>query len=370
MDADTLEEEWDLLTDLLPLEWKRLARTTGALQRARKVRDADTLLRLILLHTAAGLSLRQATARADRAGLAHISDVALLKRLRNAETWLHELAVRMLEDSRFAPRLDAASLDRRIRVVDATTVTEPGSTGTDWRLHYVLQLPALACDFFELTDPAGGETYKRVPLKNGDVILGDRGYGHREGVAYVVDEGGDVVVRLNGSGFPLEDEAGAPVAVLDRLRSLDGHTPTEWPVTFEAFDRRYRARLCAVRKSREAAKQAHDAVRKRASNKGQDVRDATLELAEYVIVLTTLAQDALGTEGVLELYGARWQVELAFKRIKSLFGVGHVPKNDPRSARAWLYAKLVAVLLIERLIEAAELFSPWGFRLGEPKPVA
>ncbi len=66
---------------------------------------------------------------------------------------------------------------------NATTVEEPGSTGTDWRVHYCLSLPDLRCDFYELTDNHSAETYKRVPVSEGDIILGDRGYSHREGVA-------------------------------------------------------------------------------------------------------------------------------------------------------------------------------------------
>ena len=100
------------------------------------------------------------------------------------------------------------------------------------------------------------------------------------------------------------------------------------------------------------------------------IRPETLELAEYVIVLTTLPGALLSVAEVLELYRARWQMELFFKRIKSLFGSGHVPKYDPQSAKAWIYAKLLSVLIIEQLSREARFFSPWGFELQEPKPLA
>ena len=99
------------------------------------------------------------------------------------------------------------------------------------------------------------------------------------------------------------------------------------------------------------------------------MRPETLEMAEYIAVLTTLDEQTT-TAQVLELYRSRWQVELAFKRIKALLGAGHVPKADPMSARAWIYAKLLAVLLIERLLQQARFFSPWGFQIREPKPLA
>ncbi|KXB05055.1 hypothetical protein AKJ49_01465 [candidate division MSBL1 archaeon SCGC-AAA382A03] len=286
--------------------------------------------------------------------------------MRNAETWLHELAVRMFAASPFDHTAGTDVTDRRIRVVDATTIQEPGSTGTDWRLHYVLQLPSLECDFFDLTDQFSGETYKRVPVQSGDIILGDRGYCHREGVAHVIEQSGDVIVRLNWNTFPLLDKDGGSIDILKRLRTLDEYNPGEWPIWFEAFDQMYNGRLCAVRKSKEAAEKSKERIRKTARKNGGSPRPETLESAEYVYVLATTDQKTLSTEAVLELYRARWQVELAFKRMKSLFEVGQVPKKNERSARSWIYAKLLAVLLIERMIHAANFFSPWGF--DERKP--
>lgn len=206
-------------------------------------------------------------------------------------------------------------------------------------------------------------------MQPGDVILGDRGYSHREGVAHVVDGGGDVVVRLNTGAFPLNDSQGAAFNLLGSLRTLPEHEPGEWPVSFTASGRSYAARVVAVRKSAEAARQSREKLARHARKKQKQVRPETLEAAGYVIVLTTLGPGTPASE-VLELYRSRWQVELAFKRIKSLLGAGHVPKKDPESARAWIHGKLLAVLLIEKLGEAARLFSPWGYEVPAGKPLA
>jgi hypothetical protein len=369
MDADTLLREWSIITSFLPPNWRELARTTGALTREREIRDPSTLLLLILLHVGTGLSMRQTAARAERAGLARISDVSLRSRMRNSGEWLLALAEQLFAASPFGGALSTASEGRQIRVVDATNVSEPGSTGTDWRVHYSLRLPSLECDFFEVTGASGGETYTRLPVQPGDVILGDRGYSHRQGVAHVVDGGGDVVVRLNTGAFPLRDSQGVAFDVLGAMRTLPEHEPGEWRVLFDASGRNYAARLVAIRKSAVAAKQSRDKLVRAARKKQKQVRPETLEAAGYIIVLTTLGPSTPAS-AILELYRSRWQVELAFKRIKSLLGAGHVPKKDPRSARAWIHGKLLAVLLIEKLGEAARLFSPWGYELPAGKSLA
>jgi len=71
--------------------------------------------------------------------------------------------------------------------------------------------------------------------------------------------------------------------------------------------------------------------------------------------------DELSAGEVLELYRARWQIELVFKQLKSLAGLGHLKKHDSQAARAWLQGKLLVALLIDALRVASEAFSPWGY---------
>jgi len=371
MKTAPMDEEWEVLSSLLPADWQALARETGAMQRARgEVRTPEALLQLLLLHVATGLSLKQSVARAQVQGLATISDVALLKRLRSSERWLREIDRRMFERSRFA-RISATPKGRRLRAIDATTVEEPGATGTDWRVHYSISLPDMACDFYELTDASGGESYTRIPVAPGDIILADRCYGTRKGVAHVLSSQGDVIVRLNSSTFPLlEEQRDRPFKLLHSLRRLKGSKCREWAVRFKYEDQCWDARLCAIRKSKTAADKAKRKIQQVATKKGKRLSAHTLEFAESVFVLTTVKRDVLETREILELYRARWQVELCFKRLKSLLKLGHLPKKSDESARAWIQGKLLAVLLIERLIEEARFFSPWGFDLSVPQSMA
>lgn len=364
-----LDEEWDFLTELLPEDWREQARTTGALRRARGVGNADTLLQLILMHTAAGLSLRQTVMRAQQQSIADISDVALLKRLRSSEPWLRWLTKQMTDLGEVGI-VERMCLERRVRVVDATTVQEQGGAGTDWRVHYTLCLPDLSCDFFELTDAHGGETYRRIPVEPKDLLLADRGYSNAAGVSSVRDAQGDVLVRWNSFSFPLNTVEGRPFEPLRELSKLPKRAPREWAVSFEYGGRKYTGRLCAIRKSAVATARAREKMRKTAAKKNKRVDETALKLAEFVMVFTTISQAVLDTREVLELYRVRWQIELRFKHLKSLLGLGCLPKYDERSCRAWIQAKLLCGLLIERLMREAKFFFPWGYRLPAAKSLA
>jgi IS4 transposase len=356
-----LDEEWELLAGLLPTNWRELARECGAIKRERGITDPAVLLQLLLMHASTGLSLRQTLARAAQQGLATISDVALLKRLRTSGPWLEALTRAMFRDSRFGRHAPKVTVGRRIRLVDATTVEEPGATGTSWRVHFSLRLPDLVCDHYEITDVKGGETYRRFPVERGDVVLGDRGYSNRPGAAHVLARGGDFVVRLNHAAFPLKYAKGGAFLVAEQMGKLKGRKSREWSVVFEHDGVWHPARLCALRKSKVATERAQSSLRKQSGTKRTQLQPDTLALAGYIMVLTSVSADEFSTDEVLELYRARWQVELAFKRMKSLLKLGHVPKKNDASARAWIEAKLLTVLLIERLLEDARAISPWGY---------
>ena len=368
-DVNLLEEEWEFLTDLLPEDWRAQARTTGALRRARGVVSADCLLQLILMHTATGLSLRQTVVRAREQSIANISDVALLKRLRCSEAWLRSLTAQMTEVGE-ATLIQRLSRRRRLRVVDATTVEEQGGAGTDWRVHYTLRLPELSCDFFELTDEHGGETYRRIPVKGGDLLLADRGYSNAAGVSTVRAAGGDVLVRWNSFSFPLQTADGKAFEALKELSKLPKRGAREWVVSFTQGGKKYQGRLCAIRKNAVATTRAQEKMRRQARKKQKPVNDEALKLAEFVLVFTTVSSKELSTREVLELYRVRWQIELRFKHLKSLLGLGCLPKYDAASCRAWIQAKLLCGLLIERLMRQAKFFFPWGYRLPAAEPLA
>jgi hypothetical protein len=334
----------------------------GALKRARGVKDAEVLLQLLLMHTAGGLSLKQTSMRAAELGLAEVSAVALFKRLRAAEPWLRHLSAELVKEMATQMKSFGAS-GKRWRVMDATDVLEPGRTGSHWNLHYSLRLPDLACDHFEVSDQQGGESFVRLPVEPGDVVLADRGYAHRRGIAYLIDAKADVVVRVRFRNALFDESENAQFALLENLRRLKGNKCGEWKVSFEWAGKRYKARLCAVRKGALHAARARKKAVSKSQRRGHQIKDLTLELAGYILVLTTLSKVDYSTKKVLELYRCRWQVELAFKRLKSLLAFGHVPKTDPDSSRGWMQGKILAALLIDKILREGRFFSPWGFVL-------
>jgi len=358
---------WTVIRRLLPAGWETQARRLGALRRARGVPNARVLLRLLLLHLAQGCSLAETAVRARQAGWCRVTAAAVFWRLQSAEHWLQWMAQQLWLAGRRLPE-DAV---RQALAIDATTVCESGPTGSQWRLHFAINLASLRCEFATLTDVHGGETFRRVPLKPGDVALGDRAYGNPPGVEHAQQHGADVLVRINLSNLPLYRADGRRLSALARLRRLRVGEVASWRAAVHGPSAVVSGRLVALKKSRRAARAARRTLRRRARKTGKTLGRTTLEAASYVTIFTTLAAVEFPARRILEWYRLRWQIELAFKRMKSIMNLGQLPKRVAASCRAWLHGKLLVALLVERLIAEAEALSPWGYPLTAPaQPLA
>jgi hypothetical protein len=257
---------------------------------------------------------------------------------------------------------------RTVRLLDATVVREPGKTGSQWRIHYSLLLPTLECDHFDLTSTRGAgaaERFGRFRFRAGELVLADAGYCHPAGIAAVVAAKADVCVRLSPHGLPVFDKKGKPFPLLKRLEKLaKAGDLAGWPVWIKSGDERIAGRVCAIRKSPDAIVRAQRRLTLKEQT-GKTVGAITRRYAEYVLVFTTLPDAEASVDQVLEAYRLRWQVELTFKRLKSIAQIGHVPKHDDQSSRAWLYGKLFVALLSQRLARVGKTISPWGYLLPQ-----
>jgi hypothetical protein len=353
-------KDWEVIKSLLPDGWEEKANELGALRRKRGFSSEEKLLRTLLIHIAEGISFRETAVRAKEGVLADVSDVALLKRLRQSGPWLSWLAHGVMEKWLGTPLREEPAGIGRIRVMDGTTIQRPGAKTTTWRIHYSMQLPSMQCDEVKVTGRDIGESLRLFTIEPGDLIMGDRGLAHRAGIHHVVSQGGDVLVRVSLASVPFYDKQGGRFELLQELRRLKPCEIGDWEVEIEYGDYRVFGRICAIRKTERATKESQEKLLRESRKKGRKVRPATLEAAGYTMVFTTLDRN-ISADTVLTIYRARWQVELVFKRLKSILGLGSLHKVETQSAKAWLHGKLLVAFLIEALKVAGERFFPWGY---------
>ena len=353
--------EWSDVEHLLPAGWRDLAGRLNLVRKCpphmgTKVTDIGDVLRLVFYMVNMNTSLVTASATFAAAGLLALSAVALHKWMRRLGPYLAELLAQMVakEHAHFAPERWAGYVPV---LVDATVVNSPGAKGTTVRVHKALRLCDLRVMEVIVANVKTGETFRNFKPKPGQLFFGDRIYANPPGIAHVKDAEADVLVRYNRGALPLYDAAGAPNDVFEKLALLRKPCrPREWQAFVHADgDRKIQGRLVCVRLPKDKAEEARARARK---EQGTAVTEATLRMAEFVVVFTTVPRDKLGTEAILELYRLRWLVELEFKRDKSITGLDRLPNFRADTIESWIYAKLLLHQIARKLAASIGDFPP------------
>ena len=349
---------WQTIEAELPEDFEALAKENKMLEvqyGEAKITTARDLLRLILLHVGADLKLRQTVAVMAESGGPEVSHVTLHKKMRLAAPYLRALVARLSSSDEVSPERWAGY---EVIAVDASAFCGPGADGTDARVHLQLRLADLSIVSAAIEGRTVGESFKRFTWTSGQLVVADRGYCNPPGVAHVVGQGGDVLVRVNRTSLPLLDRHAVRIDLMSWLRSLRGHQPTErWVAIKEReTDQIIEGRLIACRLPAAEAEKARARTRREL---GAKTSPADLEVAQYVVLFTTVPAERMSAAMCLDLYRVRWQVELAFKRWKSLCHFDRLPNYRDDTILSWLYGKLLLALLMHRMASgAASLFPP------------
>jgi hypothetical protein len=347
------EDDWEYVRTLLADDLEESARRTCALVRCRHIPDAAALMRIALAYAVSDLSLKDVAAWASALQLAQITGPGLFYRLRGAEPWLEQVLGQIL--SQQAP---PAAGGFRLRVVDATVINGPGQKPVHWRAHVSIHAATGSIRAVELTDDSGGEKFGRHCFGPGEVILGDRGYATARGVYAVRQQEAHVVVRFHPATLRTCDEKRHRMYLEERQEEIPKMGAVEYKLAIPVPPEPTRSN-----KTWDSAKAvAWIPVRAVA---------ARTRTGEVTWVLTTLPKAQMPAIGILELYRLRWQVELLFKRLKSLLHFDALPSREGPTAKSWMLSRLIAAALAQQLVQPARPLSPWGYDLRrEPGCVA
>jgi len=347
-----INEGWeqDVLPQL-PDEAEQQAQQLGAFLRHRQFRHASDLLRGLLAYVLCAGSFRQLGSWAVLIGLANLSHVAWRAHLRTARAWLLWLLCELLAVSA-SPAQQPSPQTPRILLIDATRLKQPGGTGDDWRVHLGYELVSGRLVEVRVADRHTCEGFELFTLGPGDLVIADRGYSRRRQLAWALDQGAQVLVRLEVQKVPLLDEQGQPLDVVAWLRAAQGVSQSR-TVTFESGGQRYEGRLIAGVLPPEAAERARAKARRQASKQQRQLKEQTLFLAGWVLLFCSLPQSTWSDALVLKLYRARWQIELLIKRMKSVLKLAQLRGKTALTNEATILALLVCWALQQQEAQQA-----------------
>lgn len=364
-DEQQLVQSWESFQGKLALDLEGTAKETKAIQRKREITSAKDLLRLILFYATSDWSFRLIGAWALLIGIGYLSDVAVLKRLRNSQKWIGKLVATILQ-KRVSALQSMPGV--RLRVVDATTISVPGSKGIDWRIHLSFDLGNLCLDGVEITDKYGGESLARFEAQANEIWVADGAYPFASGMAPMLHAGAGLIVRINWRNVPVRGPDGQRFEIVPWLKTLTAlsekliwmQTPLGW----------FQFRLIAAPLPPDKAEEARRRIRLRHQRKQHPLNENTLFAAGFVLLLTNLPTETWPGHLILALYRMRWQIELCIKRLKSLLNFDHIRAKDSRVVQTYLLTKLLVAFMIDEMTHRTSLLHPdWFDALERPLSV-
>jgi hypothetical protein len=346
MSPSTLhDEDWEYVRTLLPADLEESARKSNALQRCRNVPDAAALIRMALAYAVSDLSLKDVAAWASALQVAQITGPGLFYRLREAEGWLEQVLGRVLTD-----QVPHAAGGWPVRIVDATVINGPGKKPVQWRAHVQIDPAAGGLRAVELTDDSGGEKLSRHRFRPGEVVLGDRAYATARGVQAVREAQAHVIARFNPGNLRTCD----PQRRRMYLALKEAEVPAVGAIEYNI--------LIPVPPKATKSHRIWDSAKAIAWIPARAIAART-RAGEVVWILTTFDASQLPGIAVMGLYRLRWQIELLFKRLKSLLHLDTLPSREGPTAKSWMLARLIAAGLAQRLVQPSGPLSPWGYEL-------
>lgn len=359
----------DSFTELLArlpgqLDLDALAISTKAIERSRKICDGTSLLRLALARGPGGLSLNQTAAWASMGGLAQLSDPAVKYRLDKAADFL-----KAVMEQQLAARAGSIALrwpGRSLRIVDGTNISQRASLGTDWRVHAGFDLGTGGFFHLELTDNRGAESLARGVPEVGEVRIADRNYANAGALHQLCQQAErvDFIVRARWKSFALRTPDGIQFDLIAHLTALGKETTAHEVLVQAVVGKKTHLplRLIIQRRTDDEIEKTRHHLRKMASRKQKKLDPRTLVAAKFLILATSLPQETYPAAEVLTVYGLRWQIELAFKRLKSLLHIDQLPTRTTEASRSWLYSHLILALLCDDFAQDFLESSPSGTR--------
>ncbi len=362
------EATWRELLLRLPAGLDDSAKASGALIRRRGIQGAQDLLRMVFAYAVCDWSLRQVGAWLTLNHIVALSDVAILRRLEGCQPWLEGLVSELLRQRGL--RL-VQQTGVRLRLIDATQIRD--SHNGHWLVHACFDLDQMCLAGLAITDSHGGESLQRFPGQPNEILLADRGYAHPRGLGAGLASGGRLVVRGHYRSLVLEEQDGQQVDVLAWLHQQAGQSSLQAPLERQVWlttpSGRFALRLIVARLPPEALERAARRVRKKAHSNNRKPSADNLFAAGFILLLTNLSVATCSGQQILELYRLRWQVELLFKRYKSIFQLAALRAHSPQLVQTYLLGKLLAALLLDTIVHGAQAIVPDWFT-SQHRPVS
>ena len=353
------------IIEVLPEGWREKARELNAFRRAGDyLKTPEDLLRILLLWADLG-TFGHTAAFLQTTGDFPMSKVALYQRVAKSGEWLQWMTVNFCREHQYLTECPEWLRDYRVTIADATKVM-----GKElYTLHMMIELFSLSVAEEILTDASTGESMTNFQsIRKNDLMVADRAYGTVTSMRWLEEHEAYYALRLKAKAFNLyrRNEKGRYVRfdLAEELKDWAEGKTLDFRVFYKQGKEYFPVRVCAYGKS---AKDIEKGTARIKAKKQGEISELQSIYNRFIVVVTNLPEEITAGQ-ILELYRMRWQIELVFKRLKSILDYDKPQTKTELTSRAWFHCKLLTAAICELYVQRGA-FSPSGRDAGERLPV-
>ena len=179
-------------------------------------------------------------------------------------------------------------------------------------------------------------------LKKNDLVLRDLGFFKIDRFKEIEEKKAYYISRyFLATNIYINDKK---VELLDFLKSKKRYNIIDEEVKIST--KKLSTRLVAIRVSDDIYAKRVKALNKKYRQLRKTPKKITIELQRYIIFITNIPKEITSAQYIGTIYRLRWSIELLFKRWKSIFKIDRVTGKRGNRTLCFIYAKLIAILLI------------------------
>ncbi len=321
------------------------------IQRKRVVKEERYLLTAMIRYIFCKLSFqRLSDLMAQKHGIV-MSDTAWKKQFKKCAGWFLKIAKEVFsEEVSQQPNGRTILNYAKVYAVDATELPQEGKTNTNIRIHTSYSLTRNCVSETVLSDNHTAENVSCFSLEKGALYVTDRGYGRTTQFTALLDAGADFIIRITPSHVKLYTDKNCKVRV--NFASLLKNSSDKCFSRCFWFRTRgkkvYPLRITASKIPDERIEAAEKRVHSKAIKSQCKLSENTILFSHWIILASSLPTAIKGRD-LLYVYQLRWQIELFFKRCKSLLEFHKLRKSSTEYLFAAASDFLAVVYLVSSL---------------------
>lgn len=314
---------------------KKLSRRK-LIKRKRVIKNYRIIIRAVFLFITEELSFQRLSDRMACEYEISMSDTAWRKQILKIAPDFLEVAKECEMESRGEKK------EKHYYGLDATNISIQGKKDEYYRIHTQYEIEEGSIKYAKITDKYIGESITHFPIEEGSIYLADRAYGKSKQLEYIIENKGGFIVRISPFQIRLFKDCECKEK-LDLCKKIEGERFTE-KCYIKDKEKIVPIRIIGIKKPEEKQKEAEKKTKRKARRKQYEASEKAIEFSKWFIVATSM--NVLDTEDeIAEIYRKRWQIELLFKRMKTLLNLRSIRRSDSLYSKSivdlWLSVGLI-----------------------------